>query len=535
MLSGLLAGAVAVGVGQLVAGVVAPASSPVVAVGEASIDLTPPLVKNFAINSFGANDKTVLVGGILVVLALFAALVGDWAVRRLRNGMLGLAAFTAIGLVSALSRPTASPSWAAATLVGGAAAALALWRLVLRVPPPAPSPALEQGTRSPATRPPGTRPPAATRPPATRPPAARPPATPAPERRGFLVASGVAAGTATVAYLGGRLLGERSAVTQAQKSLRVPAPARPAPPLPAGSDLHIPGLSSFITPNSSFYRVDTAIVLPEIAPTTWQLRIHGMVAREITINFGQLIRRPLTAEYITLTCVSDPVAGPYVGNALWVGASLASLLRQAGVRSGADQLLCTSQDGFTSGTPLQTVLDGRDAMLAVAMNGTALPVEHGFPVRMVVPGLYGYVSACKWITDIEVTTYQQNVAYWTQRGWDAQAPIKTESRIDVPTGNNPLKPGRTPVAGVAWAQHKGIDAVEVRVDRGQWQQARLAPVPDIDCWRQWVWEWDATPGVHVIEARATDATGYTQTALQAPPEPNGASGYPSLSVQVTGH
>jgi DMSO/TMAO reductase YedYZ molybdopterin-dependent catalytic subunit len=549
MLAGLLAGAVAVGVGQLVAGVVAPASSPVVAVGEASIDSTPPPVKNFAISSFGSNDKTVLVAGILVVLALFAALVGKWAVRRLRNGMLGLAAFTVIGLAAALTRPTAAPSWAAATLVGGAAAALTLWRLVLRVPEPVPPPATPlsgtpqpgtplsgtplSGTPQPGTPPPSSPPTAQRRyqpgPPA-RPPA---PVTPAPQRRSFLVASGVAAGTAAVTYLGGRMLGERSAVTQAQKSLRIPAPTHPAPPLPVGSDLRIPGLSSFITPNSSFYRVDTAIVLPEIAPTTWQLRIHGMVAREITITFEDLIRRPLTAEYITLTCVSNPVAGPYVGNALWVGASLATLLRQAGVRAGADQLLCTSQDGFTSGTPLQTVMDGRDAMLAVAMNGTALPVEHGFPVRMVVPGLYGYVSACKWITDIEVTTYQANVSYWAQRGWSAQAPIKTESRIDVPTGNNPLKPGRTPVAGVAWAQHKGIDAVEVRVDKGPWTQAKLAAVPDIDCWRQWVWDWDATPGVHVLEARATDATGYTQTALQAPPEPNGASGYPSLSVNVT--
>jgi DMSO/TMAO reductase YedYZ molybdopterin-dependent catalytic subunit len=263
------------------------------------------------------------------------------------------------------------------------------------------------------------------------------------------------------------------------------------------------------------------------------LRVHGMVAREITLSFDELIRRPLTADYITLTCVSNYVAGPYVGNALWVGASVASLLREAGIRAGADQLLCTSADGFTSGTPVQTVMDGRDAMLALAMNGTALPVAHGFPVRMVVPGLYGYVSACKWITDIEVTTYASNVAYWAQRGWDAQAPIKTESRIDVPAGSATLKPGRTPVAGVAWAQHKGVAAVEVQVDNGPWQEARLAKVPDIDCWRQWVFDWDATPGRHVLRARATDATGYTQTAQQVPPEPNGATGYPMVAVTVS--
>ena len=215
-----------------------------------------------------------------------------------------------------------------------------------------------------------------------------------------------------------------------------------------------------------------------------------------------------------------------------MGASLASLLRQAGIKAGADQLMCTSVDGFTSGTPVQTVMDGRDALLAVAMNGQPLPIAHGFPARMVVPGLYGYVSATKWVTDINVTTFAGNYAYWAQRGWSQQAPIKTESRIDVPSGVNQIPAGRTAVAGVAWAQHKGIEAVEVRVDQGPWNQARLAAVPDLDTWRQWVWEWDATSGNHVIEARATDKTGYTQTAVLAQPEPNGATGYPSVAVTV---
>jgi DMSO/TMAO reductase YedYZ molybdopterin-dependent catalytic subunit len=277
--------------------------------------------------------------------------------------------------------------------------------------------------------------------------------------------------------------------------------------------------------------VDTALILPEIKPQDWQLRIHGMVDREITISFAELLRRPLIEDYVTLTCVSNPVAGPYIGNALWLGTSLAGLLRSARVQAGADQLLCTSSDGFTSGTPLQIIMDGRDALLAFAMNGTPLPVAHGFPVRMVTPGLYGYVSATKWVTDIKVTTFGAETAYWAQRGWSQQAPIKTESRIDVPSSS--VQAGVTPVAGVAWAQHTGIDAVHVRVDRGPWQQARLAAVPGIDTWRQWVWEWDATRGQHTIEARATDATGYTQTALQQPPEPNGATGYPSVTVTVT--
>jgi DMSO/TMAO reductase YedYZ molybdopterin-dependent catalytic subunit len=243
---------------------------------------------------------------------------------------------------------------------------------------------------------------------------------------------------------------------------------------------------------------------------------------------------PLVEDWITLCCVSNPVGGPYIGNAKWLGARIAPLLRAAGIRAGAEQLLCTSTDGFTSGTPVQTVMDGRDALLAVAMNGSPLPVAHGFPVRLVVPGLYGYVSACKWITDIKVTTWAGESAYWAQRGWSQQAPIKTESRIDVPSlANTTLRAGRRQIAGVAWAQHKGIDAVEVRVDSGAWQQARLAAVPGIDTWRQWVLDWDATKGNHVIEARATDKTGYTQTQFQTPPEPNGATGYPTITVSVT--
>jgi DMSO/TMAO reductase YedYZ molybdopterin-dependent catalytic subunit len=348
-----------------------------------------------------------------------------------------------------------------------------------------------------------------------------------------VTASVATAGAAAVAGLAGRTLAERSSVSTARSTLKIPKPVPSTVPiLPPGTDFNIAGLASFITPSNNFYRVDTAIVLPEVDPSSWQLRIHGMVSREITITFEELLKRPLIEDYVTLCCVSEPVGGPYIGNALWLGASLAGLLREAGIKAGADQLMCTSVDGFTSGTPVQTVMDGRDALLAVAMNGQPLPIAHGFPARMVVPGLYGYVSATKWVTDINVTTFAGNYAYWAQRGWSQQAPIKTESRIDVPNGETQIKPGRTAVAGVAWAQHKGIEAVEVRVDQGPWNQARLAAVPGLDTWRQWVWEWDATAGNHVIEARATDKTGYTQTAAQAQPEPNGATGYPSAAVRV---
>jgi DMSO/TMAO reductase YedYZ molybdopterin-dependent catalytic subunit len=584
--AGILAAAVAVGVAQLAAGLTVPQSSPVLAVGQATIDLTPEPIKNFTISEFGVNDKNILLGGILILLTVFAAVIGILAVRRLAYGLWGLAVFACIGVAAALSRPNATAEYVIPTLAGAAAGAFALTRLAraaraLTVPEsstardrsrPGPSGAPAFRTANPLTppdlpssaggpkssaggpeqiKPPGpdeaAHPAGATQPSSATEPAGATPADSAftflpnpddpepsrwPARRRFLTVSGLAVVTAAAGGLVGRELITRQNVSAARAALRFPKPAVPAPPLPPGSNLNIPGLSSFITPDGSFYRVDTALLVPEVDPATWQLRIHGMVQREVTLTFDELLRRPLIEDYVTLTCVSNPVAGPYVGNALWLGASLADLIRQARPLAGASQLLCTSVDGFTSGTPLQVVLDGRDALLAVAMNGQALPVEHGFPARMVVPGLYGYVSATKWVTDIEITTFAAANAYWVQRGWSQQAPIKTESRIDVPANNASLAPGRTPVAGVAWAQHKGVAAVEVRVDQGPWQQARLAAVPDIDTWRQWVWEWEATPGNHLLEARATDATGYTQTALTAPPPPNGASGYPSAAVTV---
>jgi len=600
--AGLLAAGTALGVGQLIAGITGANGSPVVAVGELQIDFTPPWLKNFAINEFGSDDKLVLVSGILVVIAIFAAVIGALATRRLAYGMAGLAVFAAVGLIAAATRPTATFASVLPTLAATGAAVFVLRMLIGLATRPDPAsldtwrydswdaawaaaePGEPAGTTTLDPASPSAASPAdpfmaepvlpdqpvppdlpadADRPPASgsvirpaagqlgpdgpvgpvgplRPAGPRSPAGPAgpvspagPQRRSFLAASAATAGVATVAGLAGRLLAERSSVTSARNALRIPKPAQTVPGLPAGVNLDIPGLSSFITSNTSFYRVDTAIVLPQVDPSSWQLRIHGMVQREITLSFDDLIRMPLIEDYVTLCCVSNPVGGPYIGNALWLGVKLASVLRRAGIKAGADQLMCTSVDGFTSGTPVQTVMDGRDALLAVAMNGQPLPVAHGFPVRMVVPGLYGYVSATKWVTDINVTTFAGNYAYWAVRGWSQQAPIKTESRIDVPTGTGQIKAGKTAVAGVAWAQHKGIDAVHVRVDSGPWNLATLAAVPGLDTWRQWVYEWDATPGKHLIECRATDNTGYTQTGLDEPQEPNGATGYPMVQVAVT--
>jgi DMSO/TMAO reductase YedYZ molybdopterin-dependent catalytic subunit len=548
-LVGVVTALVALGVAQLVAAILAsPTGEPIPAVGEMSINHTSAAVKNFAIREFGSSDKTVLVWGIRGVLIIFAIVIGALAIRKLWLGLIGLAVFAGIGLYATLSQPTAKGDDVLPTLVGAVVAGFAMWYfsgVARRLVRPAEPTALAGPAGGPAPPPRAPAPPAGSVPAGSVPAGAAwwPAETaqtdvglePAPSRRRFLVTGAVVAGVSLVTYAGGSWLANTRDVNAIQQALKLPKPAQPAPPLPPGTDLKIPGLSPFVTPNSNFYRVDTAIVLPEILPAHWQLRIHGMVQREVMLTFEDLLKRPLIEDWITLCCVSNPVSGPYIGNAKWLGASLHSLLRQAGIKAGADQLLCTSSDGFTSGTPVQIAMDGRDALLAVAMNNSPLPIEHGFPARLVIPGLYGYVSACKWIVDIEVTTYAANRAYWVPRGWAPQAPVKTESRIDVPTGINPIKVGQqVSIAGVAWAQHKGIEAVEVRIANGHWQQARLAAVPGIDCWRQWVYDWTANiaTGSYLIEARATDKTGYTQTSLQEPPEPNGASGYPAVSINV---
>jgi DMSO/TMAO reductase YedYZ molybdopterin-dependent catalytic subunit len=300
------------------------------------------------------------------------------------------------------------------------------------------------------------------------------------------------------------------------------------PSPPAGFDTR--GISSFITPNVDFYRVDTALVIPRVDSDSWRLTIHGMVDRELELSFRDLVARDLIERDITLACVSNEVGGPYIGNARWVGAPLKPLLEEAGVRTGADQIVSRSVDGFTVGTPTSVAMDGRDAMLAVSMNGETLPFTHGFPVRMIVPGLYGYVSATKWLTDIELTTFDAYDPYWIQRGWAEQAPIKTQSRIDTPRPLANVKVGSVMVAGVAWAQHRGIERVQVRVDEGDWNDATLAAQDTTDTWRQWRWAWDATAGDHTLQVRATDADGVAQPQERVTPFPDGATGWHTVVV-----
>ena len=524
-MSGLLAAAAALGVAQLVAGITGPLGSPVVAVGEVAINLTPVPVEDFVIAHVGSHDKQVLVGGILVVLAGFAAVVGMAALRRLGYGLAGLGVFGILGVAAAITRPNATAADLIPTLAGLAVAVVALTSLAWAAGGrQGRGPVSARGSA--AAQPDGPPVPAGEARPQT--PAGRPP-----NRRRFLA---LAAGTAAIAVVGGlagQALVGRFSVDRLRSAIRLPAPATPAPAVPAGTELAISGITPFFTSNASFYRVDTELVLPQVAPDEWMLRVHGMVDRPLELSFGDLLRRPLTEADITLACVSNQVGGPLAGNARWLGASLAALLREAGVHAGADQILSTSNDGWTAGTPTDVVMSDPDALLAVGMNGQPLPVAHGFPARMIVPGLFGYTSATKWVTDIELTTFAAQRSYWVQRGYTSATPIKTMSRIDVPRPFQQVHAGRTPVAGVAWAPHRGIERVQVQADGGPWHDARLAAADGIDTWRQWVWYWDATPGLHQLQVRATDGTGATQPARRTGVFPSGATGWDSAAVTVT--
>jgi DMSO/TMAO reductase YedYZ molybdopterin-dependent catalytic subunit len=495
---GLVAGGVAIGVAHLAAGIVNPEASPILAVGQAAIDLTPEWLKAWAIRTFGESDKTVLLIGIGLVLAAIAVALGVASVRRPRVAIVGLVALGAVGVLAALTRPGAVPSDAIPTIVGVAAGATAVVALRRSWMSAEPSPGVEDGF----------------------------------DRRRFLIAGAVGAAVAVAAGGLGGFLARRLRASASRADVAIPAPASPAPPSATGA-LHVQGLEPFFTPNNRFYRVDTALFVPAVMAEDWRLRVHGMVDRPLTLDLEQLLARPLIERDITLACVSNEVGGRYVGNARWVGAPLRDLLEEAGVHPGADQLVSRSVDGFTVGTPTEVVMDGRDAMLAVSMNGEPLPLEHGFPVRMVVPGLYGYVSATKWVVELELTTFDAYDPYWVQRGWAERAPVKTMSRIDTPTGSAPVRAGRVPIAGVAWAQHRGIERVEVRVDEGPWLQAELARAATIDTWKQWVVVWDATPGEHRLEVRATDGDGETQPEERVPPFPDGATGWHTVVVQVT--
>ncbi|WP_045864819.1 molybdopterin-dependent oxidoreductase [Streptomyces sp. WMMB 714] len=531
MAGGLSAGVAALAVAELTSVAVRPEASPLTAVGGAVIDRTPAAVQDFAIRTFGDQDKLALQLGIVALLVLSALSLGLLSLRRPRTGAAGVLAFGAAGAAAALERPEAGPAAAVPSALGALAGAGVLLLLAARLTE-VPSPAREFTDPEPAAPGgPGT----------SAGDAGRPASAASFDRRGFAVTAGaVLAGSAGAGLLGRRLNGSRRARAAASRSSVVlPAPASRAAPVPRGADLGIDGVEPFVTPGKDFYRVDTALTVPRVDVAGWRLRVHGRgVRRPLTLAFDDLLDRKLIERHITLTCVSNQVGGSYAGNARWLGVPLADLLREAGVRppsrgGPADQLVARSVDGMTLGSPVETVMDGRDALLAVGMNGEPLPFEHGFPVRMVVPGLYGYVSACKWLRDLELTTFDDYDVYWVKRDWAREAPVKTQSRIDTPKPLASVRPGRVRVAGVAWAQHRGIERVEVRVDDGPWRKAALAEEDSRDTWRQWVWEWRATPGSHRLQVRATDGRGVTQTAERVGTVPDGATGRHSVVVDVT--
>ncbi|MGJ9411847.1 molybdopterin-dependent oxidoreductase [Aeromicrobium sp. CF4.19] len=502
VLAGVLAATCGVALGSGLAALFTGVPTPIESVGNRFIDLTPPWLKDFAIEQFGDNDKAVLIGGTVVTLLLLAAVAGFIGLRRPPVAFALTAVLGLVALVTAAMDRTATAPRALVLLPALVTLAVSLIALGVMLR------ALEL-TPKPGDDVPGTF-----------------------DRRAFMRAvlatsAGIVVGGAAWRFLGSR------AAAEARESVSLPRPADPAPAVPAGAQADVDGISPYITPNKDFYRIDTALRVPQVPIEGYSLRIHGMVDNELNLSFRDLLAERLVERRITLTCVSNEVGGPYVGNAAWLGVLTSELLERAGVQDGADAVLSRSADDMTIGTPLDALTDDRESLIAIGMNGEPLPLEHGFPVRMVVPGLYGYVSATKWLVDIEVSRFQDFEAYWTPRGYSAEAPIKMSSRIDVPRSFAALPRDNVRIGGVAWAQDTGIERVEVQIDDGSWQDAELADEDTINTWRQWSWTWqDATEGTHSVTVRATDAQGETQTSERARILPDGTTGWHSVQFRV---
>ena len=482
----------------------------------------------------GTADKPLLLAVIVVLAVAIGTRVGVAARRRPRVGDAAFAAFGLLAVVCAasLDHVPVGPTLASATAGRGGRApspSASSWP-----PPRADAAARRHGL---ATTVPSTTRLRHRR--APTPTARGPTAWPgelAVSRRRFLVAGSTAAGGAAV-LLGGAA-GLRRATGRAQPP-GVGRPARRPPARPPTVGVggrsgfrEVEGLSPLVTPNRSFYRIDEALITPSVDVGRWRLQVTGMVDAPFELTYDDLLALPLVERHVTLSCVSNQVGGSLVGTAKWLGVRLADLLDRAGVQPGATQLVGRSVDGFTVGFPVGVATDGRDALVAVGMNGEPLPAAHGFPARLVVPGLYGYVSATKWLKEIELTTFEAFDAYWVQRNWARYGPVKVESRIDVPRDFSRVPAGTRTVAGVAWAPHRGVGRVEVRVDEGPWQEADLGPTLGDDAWRQWTWPWAATAGEHELTVRATTGDGEVQTATKHSPFPDGATGHHQVTVRV---
>lgn len=491
--SGILASAAALATSEALSALLNLRESPVLAVGQSVIRLTPGPIAEAIIGVVGHADKPLAVGSVVVAILLLGALVGRWWAPRRLWALITVASLVGLASAAVLGRPYGSIKGVFACVAAGVVV-LAVVRLLQPDDPDVPADTA---------------------------------------RRSFLRTAALVGVVTVIAGGAGQVLASRhrrrQSVERARAALRLPTRKVAAP---AGADLGVPGQAPWLSTNRDFYRIDTSLSPPLIDPTQWSLRIHGMVDKEITITYQDLLDRGLKDAWITICCVSNPVGGELIGNTVWGGVPIKGILEEAGIKDGADALLSTSDDGWTCGTPLDALTDGRDALLALTMNGEPLPIPHGFPVRQVVPGLYGYVSATKWVTDWEVTRFADVQAYWTQRGWGERGPVKTESRIDVPRDGDSVKAGSTTVAGVAWAQNVGVKGVEIRIDGGEWQKATIGAAPNKDTWVQWTAEWSAASGDHTIEARATNAAGEPQTEDRADVLPDGATGFPGISVTV---
>jgi DMSO/TMAO reductase YedYZ molybdopterin-dependent catalytic subunit len=500
--SGIVAVGSGVALGELLAGVLSPSVSPMTAVGGAVIDAVPPAVKDWAVLLFGTADKFALLAGMALVITALAALAGVLEQGRRFAGVAVISVFGVVGAVAVLTRAQMTANAVPVPLVAALVGVILLRHLIRRL----------KGWKDPATETANTD---------------------SPARRGFLqLLAGGAAATALGGVLAGVWRGAAAGISDARERLQLPVAGSAAPPIPAGAEVGLEGMDALVTPNRVFYRIDTALSVPAIDPAKWVLRVTGMVDREIELNFGELLGKPLTERHVTIACVSNEVGGGLIGNARWLGWPVRELLALAGPQPGADMVLSRSSDGWTASTPLEVLTDSRDALLAVGMNGEPLPLEHGFPVRLVVPGLYGYVSATKWLTELKVTKFSDDVAYWTPRGWSDHGPIKTSSRIDVPRTGRSVTAGTVMFGGVAWAQHTGIGKVELRVNRGRWQEAGLAPGISLDTWYQWKLGIELTPGQYEVQVRATDLTGTPQTEERRPVAPDGATGFHTIRVDV---
>ena len=492
ILSGLIAAAAAVATSEALAALLSLRESPLLAVGQSVIELTPGPMAEAIIGVVGHADKPLAVASVVLAILLLGALAGRlWDRKPWAYAV--VVVLVALASAAVLSRPHGDATGVLVSIAAGGVV-IGVLHLLLR-----------DRSQVPADE----------------------------ARRTFIRTSAIIAVAAIVVGSAGEVLAarhrRRQAIERVRAALRLPSRrAR----VPAGADLEVEGQGPWLTTNRDFYRIDTTLSPPLIDPDDWTLRIHGLVDRELTLTYQDLVDRGLQHEWITISCVSNPVGGDLVGNTVWGGVSIKDLLDEVGVKAGADALLSTSDDGWTCGTPLDALTDGRKALLALTMDGEPLPVPHGFPVRQVVPGLYGYVSATKWLVDWEVTRFADFEAYWTQRGWAERGPVKTQSRIDVPKDGESIDAGTTTIAGVAWAQQVGVGGVEVRIDDGAWQPASLGSVPNIDTWVQWRLDWDADAGEHTIEVRATNSAGETQTSERADVRPDGATGHHRISVKV---